>query len=217
MLRLQPAPFVDRSMLRTLVVLVVAASLSSAAHAQRFGVMAGGNFQRLGDIRLNDLETTFQSHNGWHVGLWLELPMGPVGGLRFGGRYLAAGELFTGLSDEFAVREDFDVSLAELFGVIRYGIGTPLVSPYVLAGPVFRFPVATDKAISNDLAALSYGLEIGGGLRLPIGGVTLYPEVAYTFGLSRFIEDELVLDFITLTVGDPQRLNAAYLRLSVGF
>ena len=35
--------------------------------------------------------------------------------------------------------------------------------------------------------------------------------------MTRFIEDELVLEMITLSVGDPQKLNAALVRLSVGF
>ena len=204
-------------MWRVLSVVLIAAAFSSPASAQRFGVMAGSNFQRLDDIRLNDLETTFQSHTGWHAGIWIELPMGPVGGIRLGGRYLDAGQLYTGLSDQFSVEEDFNISLTELYILVRYGIGSPAVSPYVFAGPVFRFPLGSDAAISNDLAALSYGGEVGGGLKISIGGISLLPEVAYVFGLSRFIEDELVLDFITLTVGDPQRLNAAYLRLSVGF
>ena len=185
-------------------------------HAQRFGVTAGANFQRLSDIQLNTLDTKFRSHNGWHAGVWVELPMGPFG-VRVGGRYMAAGKLFDGLTDNFQdARDNFDITLVEVPVLLRYGLLSPVVSPFVFAGPVFRFPFNTDEVISSDLKPLSYAGEIGGGLEINIGQFTLYPEVAYVFGMTRFIEDELVLELITLTVGDPQKLNAALLRLSLG-
>ncbi len=177
----------------------------------------GANFQRLSDIRLNALDTKFQDQNGWHAGVWVELPIGSFGA-RVGGRYMAAGQLFDGLQDNFpAVQDSFDVTLAEVSLLLRYGLRSPLVAPYVFAGPVLRFPFGTGEDISDDLKPLSYAAEIGGGLEIRLGQLSLYPEVAYVFGMTRFIEDELVLEVITLSVGDPQKLNAALVRLSVGF
>ena len=100
--------------------------------------------------------------------------------------------------------------------LFQYGIDGPLIGPYVFAGPLVRFPSFTDKVISNDLAPLSVAVEVGAGLRINIGGLRLYPEIAYTFGVSNFIQDELVIDFVTLTPQDEQRINTAMLRLSVG-
>ena len=204
-------------MRRVLTSIVLFVLMVSTVHAQRFGVTAGTNFQELSDITLNSTQAAFQNQNGWHAGVWLELPMGPLG-IRFGGRYMEAGRLFSGLNERFPlVQDDFNISLVELNVLLRYGLQSPLINPYVFAGPVFRIPIGADEGISNDLSALSYAGEIGGGLEIPIGSLALYPEVAYVFGVTRFIEDELVLDFVTLTVEDTQRLNTIILRLSLGF
>ena len=184
--------------------------------AQRFGLTAGTNFQRLTDVDLNSVETVFEEQSGWHAGAWFEVPIGPVG-VRLAARYLEAGRLFNGLEDNFPiVRDNFDISLVDLSLLLRYGLKSPIIAPYVFAGPTFRIPARADKIINNDLSALSYALEFGGGIEISIGSLSLYPEVAYLLGLSTFIEDELVLDFVTLTAGDTQRLNSIIVRLSVG-
>ncbi|MDE2730729.1 MAG: hypothetical protein OXM02_11470 [Bacteroidota bacterium] len=189
---------------------------TSEVSAQRFGLTAGTNFQRLTDVDLNSVETVFEEQSGWHAGAWFEVPVGPVG-MRLAGRYLEAGRLFNGLEENFPiVNDNFDISLVDLSLLLRYGLKSPIIAPYVFAGPTFRIPARVDKIINNDLASLSYALEFGGGIEFNIGSLSLYPEVAYLLGLSTFIEDELVLDFVTLTAGDTQRLNSIIVRLSVG-
>ncbi|MCY4170594.1 MAG: PorT family protein [Bacteroidetes bacterium] len=201
---------------RHYVIILVCFFLVSGVSAQNFGVSVGANFQRLNDIALNELETKFESQNGWHVGAWIELPLGPAA-LRGGARYMAAGKLFEGIQESHSsVRDNFDVSLVEIYLILRLGFPSPVVSPYVFAGPVFRLPAQNDADISNDLKILSYAGEIGGGLEIGLGPVTLHPELAYVFGITRFIENELILQQIKLQAGDPQRLNVAMLRLSVG-
>lgn len=186
------------------------------ASAQRVGLTVGANFQRLTDVGLNSVETAFDEQNGWHVGGWVEVPLGPLG-VRFGARYMEAGRLFNGLEDNFPiVRDNFDISLVDLSLLLRYGLQSPVINPYVFAGPAFRIPARADKAINNDLASLSHALEIGGGIEINIGSLSLYPEVAYLLGLTTFVEDELVVDFVTLTVDDSQHLNTILVRLSVG-
>jgi len=196
--------------------LIIGCFLVTTAVAQNFGVSVGANFQRLSDISLNELETKFESQNGWHVGAWLELPLGPAA-LRGGGRYMAAGKLFEGIQNSHSsVRDNFEVSLVEVYLLLRLGFPSPVVSPYVFAGPVFRFPAQNDADINDDLKVLSYAAEIGGGIEINVGPVSLHPEIAYVFGITRFIEDELILQQIALRAGDPQKLNVAMLRLSVG-
>ncbi len=204
-------------MIRLIATLFVGSLFAAGSLAQNFGVSVGGNFQRLNDIDLNELETKFESQTGWHVGAWVEVPLGPAAALRGGGRYMAAGKLFDGVQANYpSIQENFDVSLIEIYLILRLGLPSPVVSPYVFAGPVFRIPSNTDRELSNDLKALSYAGEIGGGLMIKLGPIKLYPEVAYVFGLTRFIENEIVLNLISLQVGDPQKLNMAMVRLSVG-
>jgi len=204
------------TMNRLYAILLTGCFLAPVATAQNFGVSAGANFQRLSDISVNDLETKFNSQTGWHVGAWVELPLGPAA-LRGGGRYMAAGKLFDGVQSNYpSIRDNFEISMVELYVLLRLGIPSPVVSPYVFAGPVFRLPTQNDAEISNDLKILSYAGEIGGGLVFKLGPVRLFPEIAYVFGLTRFIENEIILQLISLQVGDPQKLNMAMLRLSVG-
>ena len=186
------------------------------AAAQRFGITLGLNYQQLSDVTFNNLDARFKSKEGWHVGAWFEFSLGSVD-IRPGVRYVDAGNLYEGLSDTFpATRDQFDVSLLEVPLLFRYGINAPVIGPYVFAGPLLRFPSFTDKILSNDLAPLSVAAEAGVGLQVTIGGLRLYPEIAYTFGLTNFIQDELVIDFVTLTPEGEQRLNSAMLRLSLG-
>ncbi len=205
------------AMNRLLFMFLAGPALLPAAQAQTFGVSTGANFQRLSDITLDEVEVKFKSHTGWHVGIWAGFPLGPAASLRIGGRYMAAGKLFEGIQEEKPrFQDNFDVSLVELHALLTLGLPSQVVSPFVFAGPVFRVPAKTDKQISNDLKALSYAAEVGGGLKIGMGPISLYPEIAYTFGLTRFIENELVLQAIALQVGDPQKLNMVLLRLSVG-
>ena len=177
----------------------------------------GGNFQRLSDITLDELRTKFESQTGWHAGAWVELPIGTTS-LRAGGRYMSAGQLLKGIqASKPKFPDNFDISMVELYLVLRLGLPSQVLSPYVFAGPVFRIPTNTDSELSNDLHALSFAGEIGGGIAINMGAIRLYPEVAYTFGLTRFMKDKIVVRFIELQVDDSQRLNMAMLRLSVGF
>lgn len=186
------------------------------AAAQSWGLTVGLNYQQLSNISINDLNTRFDSKQGWHIGAWFEFNIGSVG-IRPGVRYVEAGQLLEGLNETFpATRDNFDVSLLEANLLFRYGIEAPVIGPYVFAGPLFRFPSFTDKVIGNDLAPMSVSGEIGAGLQITIGSIRLYPEVAYTFGFTNFIEDELVIDFVSLTPNDAARLNTAMLRLSIG-
>ena len=187
-----------------------------SATAQRFGFMIGLNYQELSDISFNDLSTRFESKDGWHVGVWMELNAGAIA-IRPGIRYVDAGQLFDGINDTFpATRDNFKVSLLEPFLLVSYGLTTPVVAPYLFGGPFVRFPSFTDKTISNDLAPASAALELGIGIKITMGGIRLYPELAYHVGITNFIEDELVIDFVSLTPSGSQRLNSIALRISLG-
>ena len=188
---------------------------ASPAYAQ-FGVTAGLNFDRLSDVAFNDVDANFDNKTGWHVGVWTEFSLGVVT-LRPGVRYMNAGKLFEGLSEvNAAIVDDFDIHLVEVPILVRFGLGAAVVKPYVFAGPVLRFPAGVDDIIESDLNSPSIAGELGLGLQLSLGGFSLYPEIAFTFGLSSFIQDELILGFATLSTDDSQKLNTAMLRLGVG-
>ncbi len=185
--------------------------------AQSIGVSVGANFDRLSNIRLNDKAATFSSKNGWHVEVWIEFPLGLLG-MRPGVRYMDAGMLFEGLSDHTAnVRDNFDITLVEIPLLFRYSIGISAIQPTLFAGPVGRFTVAVDNIIENDLRSPSLAGEAGIGVEISLGKLRIIPEVAYTWGITNFIDDELLLEFVSLSVDEKQTLNSAMLRVAVAF
>ncbi len=203
-----------------LLATVVGLCLAGPASAQinQFGFTAGLNFDRLTDISLNNADANFDSKTGWHAEVWIDLSLLGILTLRPGLRYMDAGQLFEGLSeiDERAV-DDFDITLVEVPVLIHFGFPAPIIKPYVLAGPVLRIPVGVDNTIDTDLNSLTLAGELGFGVAVPFAGLTLYPEIAFTFGLSSFTNDEIIIGFATFSTDDSQHLNTAMLRLGVGF
>ncbi len=203
-----------------LLAIVVGLCLAGPASAQinQFGFTAGLNFDRLTDVSLNNVDANFDSKTGWHAEVWIDLSLLGIVTLRPGLRYMDAGKLFEGLSeiDERAV-DDFDITLVEVPVLIHFGFPAPIIKPYILAGPVLRFPVGVDNTIDTDLQSLTLAGELGFGVAVPFAGLTLYPEIAFTFGLSSFTNDEIIIGFATFSTDDSQHLNTAMLRLGVGF
>ena len=208
----------NNRVLRLFLVLGLCLISVSSVHGQKFGVTAGLNFDRLTDVTLNNVEANFENKTGWHIGIWTDISLLGVLSLRPGVRYMSAGQLFEGLSElNPNVQEDFDINLVEIPILARFAFGAPVVKPYIFAGPVIRFTAGVDKVIDNDLNSPSLAGELGLGVQLSLGGISLYPEIAYTFGLSSFIGDELIIDFVTFSTDDTQRLYTAMVRLGIGF
>lgn len=203
-----------------LLATVVGLCLAGPASAQinQIGFAAGLNFDRFTDVSFNNVDANFDSKSGWHAEVWFDLSLLGILTLRSGLRYMDAGQIYEGLSeiDERAV-DDFDITLVEVPVLIYFGFPAPIIKPYILAGPVLRFPVGVDSVIDTDLHTLSLAGELGFGVAVPLAGLTLYPEIAFTFGLSSFANDEIIIGFATFSTDDSQHLNTAMLRLGVGF
>lgn len=189
---------------------------SDAARAQGIGLSAGANFTELSDIETGDRQATFENATGWHIHLWFDLPLGPVA-VRPGVRYMDMGELFDQASIETAVagiNEDQVVSLIEIPIDVRLRLGLPIISPYVLAGPVLRFPSGSDD--DNRLESFSLAGGAGIGVELGLGGIRLFPELKYTFGITRFTQDSYEIGDVTISPDEDQRLNAVMLSVGIG-
>lgn len=199
------------SALAGLLVLLVPAVHS--AHGQGLGVAIGANFNGLSDIDTGDREATFENATGWHVHLWFDLPVGPVA-IRPGLRYMDLGELLDDVrleGEPGQVIESDAVSLLEIPIDVRFRLGIPLVTPYIMAGPVLRFPDDGDLFESFSLAG-----GLGVGVELGLAGVKVFPELKYTFGISRFTQDSYEIGDVTITPDESQRLNALMLSVGVG-
>lgn len=185
------------------------------AAAQGFGIAVGANFAELGDIQTADREATFDNATGWHAQAWFDLPLGPVA-LRPGIRYMDAGSLFEDATVEgqAPAADDETFSLIEIPVDVRFRLGLPLISPYLMAGPVLRFP--SDSGSDGRFESFNLAGGAGVGVELGLGGLTLYPELKYTFGITRFTKESYQIGGVTVTPDEDQRLNSVMLSVGIG-
>lgn len=199
-----------------LATLALAAFLFAQPAQAQLGVAAGLNFDTFGDIEATDRQTTFENASGYHVGIFYDLAVGPLG--------IRPGVFFRNISDvKFDVvgvalgREPaFDLNLIEIPLDVRVRMPFPLVKPYALAAPVISFASTDDREFKDNIKDMNVSANIGVGLEiaLPIGP-KLFPEIRYGFGLTRFMEEEVVIGGTTIRADDAQRMNTVMLRLGI--
>lgn len=216
-------------------VLILCAGAATPANAQ-MGAAAGVVFSELGDIAADGQTASLKRVPGWHVHLWVNLPLGSFS-LRPGLRYMDAGRLFNPSSttgfiaapgpvnpgappdtgfpeDSGSVSDDHFVTYIEIPVDARYQYDRSFVSPYVLAGPVLRF--ATDTTNQDRLRTLSMAAVAGVGLEIRLAGLRFYPEVKRVFGISGFTNDEYEFADVVIRP-DEQRLDATMVSIGIGF
>jgi hypothetical protein len=184
----------------------------------QLGVAAGFNFEQLNDIELAQGQAAFDNRTGWHIAAWLDLPVGSTLALRPGVRYMDAGSLYRGLNEnDGTFEDDFSVFFLEIPLDVRFRFGSSgALVPYIVGGPVLRFPLASDDQLNDDLRTVSIAGGLGVGVELPLGGLRLYPELAYTFDVSGFAEGDFHIGGRRFVTDDTQFLNGVMLRVGIG-
>ena len=217
------------------LVLVLCCGAATPANAQ-VGIAGGVTFSELSDIATDDQSASLKRVPGWHVHLWIDLPLGSFA-LRPGLRYMDAGRLFNPTNtsgfatmpdpagfdgepgSEFPdvtgfVSDDHFVTYIEIPIDVRYQYDLSFISPYVLVGPVLRF--TTDTNNQDRLRTLSMAAAVGVGLEIRLAGLRFYPEVKHAFGVSGFTNDEYEFADIVIRP-DEQRLDATMLSIGISF
>jgi len=208
-----------RPLLFSIIVVALTYGILSTNHVygQGLGFSAGLNYNELSDIS-SDTDVWFENATGWHVSLWFDLPLGPLA-LRPGVRYMDVGSIFenvgTNTPNPFT-GDDFSVRLLEVPIDLRIRLPFPIITPYVLGGPVLRFPADNDQQIEDRLESFSFAGELGAGLEIKLGAIRLFPELKYTFGLSRFTKEQYELLGMVIIPNDDQNLNTVMLCLGIG-
>ena len=211
-----------RGILRTAVLAVASVAVSTVAikpaHAQ-LGVAIGLNFDSISDIDTGDREATFDNATGYHLGIFYDLSAGPLA-IRPGLFYRQVQNVKVDILEAGSrITESFDLNLIEVPVDLRLRMALPLLKPYVLAGPVFGFSSTGDDDFKDALQELTVAANIGIGVEVSLPGFTpvLYPELRYSFGVSRFMKEELSIGDFTFEADDAQRLNTFMLRLGIRF
>ncbi len=197
-----------------LLLVALMATAPDQARAQ-LGFAAGLNYESVSDINTSGLQGTYDSAAGYHVGLFLDFGAGPVG-LRLGAFYRDLGEFEVSLA---GLKSTVDVTSLDFPIDLRFAvIPTPMVRPYLMAGPVFSIPRSDDEAYDESLEDVSVAGNIGIGLEISVGGMTLLPEFRYTVGVTPFVKDRFTLGGRTFVAEkNDQRSNTAMLRVGIRF
>ncbi len=179
----------------------------------QLGIAAGLNFESMSDITGNR-EATFDNASGYHVGVFYDLGAGPVG-LRIGAFYREVPDVQL---DTAGIVDAFDLTLVDVPVDLRFNLtATPVIRPYLLAGPVFSFPSSSNSEYDEAFEQVSVAGNVGGGVAISLGGITLFPEIRYAIGVTRFMKDKFQIGGFEFDSGEAQRQNSVMIRLGVGF
>ncbi|MEX2471799.1 MAG: outer membrane beta-barrel protein [Gemmatimonadota bacterium] len=189
----------------------LAVTLVSALPAQaQLGIGAGLNFSDFEDIDSGSGSATLDGSNGYHFGLFVNLGSGALS-LRPGVFYHRLGTYDFPSGDELelsAIEVPIDVRLTLMpEGPVR---------PFVLAGPVLTFPRSGDfdRAVED----MSLSADIGAGLELNMGELSLMPELRYSVGVTNYFTETIEVGSVTVTPTDGERrIGKLMLRLNVMF
>ncbi len=105
------------------------------------------------------------------------------------------------------------MTLLEIPIDVRYRMPLPFLTPYVMAGPVLRFP-SGDEAIKDNLKEFSLAGSLGVGVEVSLLGLRLYPELQYTFGVTEFTKG-FEVGGVEINPDARQHLNVVMLRVGV--
>ncbi|MEZ4703139.1 MAG: porin family protein [Rhodothermales bacterium] len=193
---------------------------SSPASAQvRLGILGGGNFAALNDISAGDALVNFDNTTGYHIGAFVDIGFGALG-VRPAVYYLDAGPLFQGAG--FLEKDDFNMVYVSVPVDLRFSLGAGPVKPYFLAGPEVRILTSAQDAppeLEDQLSNLvvNAGLGLGLEVNVPGFGITLYPQIRYSFGLSDLVDRTYEINDVTISTDGGQRPNMWLLSLGIGF
>jgi hypothetical protein len=193
----------------TLVLALAGALTVPSAHAQiipSFGATGGLNFGSLSDAAGVDLENS----TGYHIGIYAEAGFGSIS-VRPSLLYLRLGELeFDDALNPFDLL-NADVSFIAIPVDLKYSFPSPLVKPYVLAGPEVRFPLG-DLADLENVESVNFAGNVGLGAKLgAFIGPEVFAELRYAFDLSGTFGEIPGTDIET-----DGSVNAFFIRVGLG-
>ena len=181
--------------------------------AQGLGVAAGTNFDRLSEIE-GDARASFDNATGFHVGIFYDLALGPLA-LRPGLVYVDVGAIDL----EGDPGEELELELVEGPVDLRLRLATPVLTPYLLGGPVVRLNAGDDEILGAEQRDVSVAGPVGVAVEVPVPGLglRLFSELRYPFGLTGVTDNEVRMGDVVFEPSEDPDLNAIKLRMGVTF
>lgn len=191
--------------LTTVLVIAVFAGLLTLPQPARadvqFGIKAGGNMARPTGLDAQDPLATLKNKIGFNGGLFLAFNFGRVVTIQWEVLYTMKGATYVALDDSYTDKLYADYIEVPL--LLKLRIPTPIIQPFVFAGPTVGFKLQekfeTDgeevPLTQNLLKNNDYGAIFGAGLNL---GRNFMVDVRYSLGMQKVIstvEGEVQPDF----------------------
>lgn len=172
-----------------------------AAAGVQFGLKAGGNMAKPTGADADDPLATLKSRVGFTGGIFLAFNFGRVVTIQSEVLYTMKGATYVALDDSYT--DKLTADYIEIPLLLKLRIPTPVVQPFVFAGPSVGFKLkeklqSDGEEIPLDEALLKnndYGAIFGAGLNL---GRSFMVDVRYSLGLQKVIntfEGEVEPDF----------------------
>lgn len=173
-----------------------------AAAKVQIGLKAGGNMANITGADAQDLNTTLKNKVGFVGGVFLAFNTGNIFTLQLEVLYTMKGTNMTFTDIDTTYSEKIYGNYIEIPLLFKFRIPTPLVSPFIFAGPAVGFKLS-EKLTENgtdvplDQALLKnndYGAIFGGGVNI---GSHFQLDIRYSMGLQKVIatvEGESPLD-----------------------
>lgn len=184
-----------RKLTVALVVGALVAMLAAPAPADagvQFGIKGGGNMAKLTGADLQDINGTLKNKVGFCAGIFLAFNMGSVFTLQLEGLYTMKGVEQSYIDTGTTYTDKLYANYVEIPLLFKFRIPTPLVSPFVFAGPAVSFKLSEKVTENGQSVPLTqtlfknndYGAIFGGGLNI---GSHFQMDVRYSMGMSKII------------------------------
>lgn len=165
--------------MKKILLLVTACMLLSLQGFAQFGIKAGLNFNKLGDIDTKgNISSVFDQKTGFHAGVLYRFKV-PVIGIAIQPELLYSqinGQLNLIQNSSNSLKSDVSVGYLQLPVALQMGLDLVLLRPYLQVVPYIGCTIANDVKIKNlkmDAEKLNYGIGVGAGIdiwRLQVSG-----------------------------------------------
>ena len=180
--------------LTTVLVIAVFAGLLALPQPARadvqFGIKAGGNMARPTGLDAQDPLATLKNKIGFNGGLFLAFNFGRVVTIQWEVLYTMKGATYVALDDSYTDKLYADYIEVPL--LLKLRIPTPIIQPFVFAGPTVGFKLQEKLEADGEEVPLTenllknndYGAIFGAGLNL---GRNFMVDVRYSLGMQKVI------------------------------
>lgn len=206
----------NRAGLSALLIIFLWSPVHVAWGQAQFGIVGGANFAALSDIQANNQAISFDNATAFHAGIFVDLNLGPIN-VRPGAYYLNAGALFEGSS---VFQEDnFDLAYVTIPVDVVFNFGVGPLQPYFFLGPELRIFTPSDipQEIEEGIQDFVFNGTAGLGLKIRSpGGLTFYPQLRYSFGISSYTNSSYQFEGVSVEANDAN-VRMWLLSLGIGF